>query len=44
MFGGRINFGVILFPQHFYSKSKAKKKKKKLSLMCKKMILIFGPN
>ena len=24
MFGGRINFGVMLHPQHFYNKSYAK--------------------
>ena len=24
MFGGRINFGVMLYPQYFYNKSYAK--------------------
>ena len=40
MFGGRINFGVMLRPQYFYNKSYVTK----LLLVDKKIISVFGSN
>ena len=39
MFGGRINFGVMLYPQHFHNKSYAK-----AVIGGKKIILVFVLN
>ena len=40
MFEGRINFGVMLYPQHFYNKSYAKS----CYQQAKKIMLVFDPN